>query len=81
MGKITGNGTAVAGLGGAAGYGETRISELDEGSVRIDARAVFENGLTIGGVTYAADQLFVSVNGMLAVSYTHLDVYKRQVYG
>ena len=67
MGQITGNGTAVTGLGGAAGYGELMISGLDEGSVQIDARAVFENGLTIGGVTYAADKLFVNVNGMLGI--------------
>lgn len=65
MTVITGNGTARTGLGGAAGFGELALPRGDEGSFAIDARAVFENGITLLGTTYAANALFVSLDGFL----------------
>lgn len=62
---ITGNGTARTGLGGAAGFGELALTRADEGSFAIDARAVFENGITLVGTTYAANAVFVSLDGFL----------------
>lgn len=65
MTAITGNGTAQTGLGGAAGFGEMALTRADDGSFAIDTSAVFENGLTVAGVTYAANALFVSLDGFL----------------
>ncbi len=65
MATITGNGTAQTGLGGVAGYGETALTRADEGVFAIDTSAVFENGITLSGVNYRANALFVSLDGFL----------------
>ena len=66
MGSITGNGTAVRGLGGAAGLGETELPRGDETVSQVDVTAVFESGFTLGGVHYAAGDLFVSTDGLIS---------------
>lgn len=66
MGEITGTGQAVSGLGGAAGYGETAIARADESVTRLDVSAVFEAGFTLGGVSYAAQDLFISTDGLIS---------------
>jgi Ca2+-binding RTX toxin-like protein len=65
MNVIEGNGTAQAGLGGAAGFGETALARSDDGSFAVDASAVFEAGFSIGGVRYAATSLFVATDGFI----------------
>ena len=67
MGKITGNGTAVRGLGGAAGYGEVMLPRGDDTVARVDVSAVFEAGFKLGGGQYAADRLFVSTDGLVSL--------------
>ena len=66
MGAITGNGTAVNGLGGAAGYGETALTRGDDTVIKVDASAVFGDGFTLGGTQYAGDQLYVSTDGLVS---------------
>lgn len=66
MGAITGNGTAVTGLGGAAGYGETALARDDASAERIDVSAVFEAGFAIGGGTISAANLYVSTDGLIS---------------
>ncbi len=66
MGEITGNGTAVNGLGGARGYGETELPRGDDSVTRINVAAVFEDGLDLGGVHYQAGDLFVSTDGLIS---------------
>ena len=66
MGLISGNGTPVSGLGGAAGYGEAALVRADEDSFAIDVRAVFQSGFVIGGATYAASSLFVGIDGIVS---------------
>ncbi|MBC7739064.1 MAG: hypothetical protein H7245_18040 [Candidatus Saccharibacteria bacterium] len=66
MGEITGNGTAVRGLGGAAGYGETALPRGDDTVTRVDVSAVFGVGFSVGGVHYDADQLYVSTDGLVS---------------
>lgn len=66
MGEITGTGQAVSGLGGAAGFGETAIARADESVTRVDVSAVFEQGFTLAGVTYAADALYISTDGLIS---------------
>jgi Ca2+-binding RTX toxin-like protein len=65
MTAIIGNGTARTGLGGTAGYGELALARADEGSYAIDTSAVFENGIVLAGTNYAANALFVSLDGFL----------------
>ena len=65
MGEISGDGTAVQGLGGASGYGETALARGDEGFVQGDISAVFEDGIVIDGVTYAGNDLFISTDGFV----------------
>jgi len=65
MGIISGNGQAQTGLGGAAGFGEIALARSDDASFAIDAAAVFENGFHLGGVTYAANALFVATDGFI----------------
>ena len=60
MGAITGNGTAVKGLGGAAGYGETALVRGDDTVTKVDVSAVFGAGFTLGGVNYAGQDLSYS---------------------
>ena len=65
MGEISGDGTAVQGLGGASGYGETALPRGDEGFVQVDISAVFEDGIVIDGVTYGGQDLFISTDGFV----------------
>ena len=65
MGTITGNGTAVTGLGGPAGYGETALPRMDQGYMQVDVSAVFEDGFYIGGTVYSGDELFISTDGFI----------------
>ena len=66
MGAITGNGTAVKGLGGAAGYGEVALARGDDTVTRVDLRAVFGAGFVLDGTSYAGNQLYVSTDGMVS---------------
>ncbi len=66
MGQITGNGTARTGLGGAAGYGETAMERADDGSLRLDLSAVFEQGFFVGGAIVPATDIFLSTDGLLS---------------
>ena len=66
MGDITGNGAAVTGLGGAAGFGETELPRGDDTVARVDVSAVFGSGFNLGGVQYAATDLFISTDGMVS---------------
>ena len=66
VGSITGDGTAVQGLGGSAGFGEFALPRGDDVVARVDVSAVFERGLTLGGVLYAADALYVSTDGLIS---------------
>ena len=66
MGDITGNGTAVAGLGGAAGFGETELARGDDTVTQVDVTAVFEAGFNLGGVHYSGGSLFVSTDGLIS---------------
>jgi Ca2+-binding RTX toxin-like protein len=66
MTVITGNGTAVSGLGGPAGYGETMLSRADDASLRVNVGAVFQNGFQFGAQTVPATDLYVSTNGLIS---------------
>lgn len=66
MGDITGNGTAVTGLGGKAGYGEVALARGDDTVTQVNVAAVFGSGFLIGGTRYAADQLFISTDGLIS---------------
>ena len=65
MGEISGDGTAVTGLGGPKGYGETALPRGDDGFVPVDVSAVFEDGFLLGGETYGGDELFISTDGFV----------------
>ncbi len=65
MGDITGDGSAVSGLGGPKGYGETALPRGDEGFAQVDVSAVFEDGFVIDGVSYAGDDLYISTDGFV----------------
>ena len=66
MGQITGNGTAVTGLGGAAGYGEVMLPRGDDAVAQVDVSAVFEGGFTLGGAQFGANQLYISTDGLIS---------------
>lgn len=66
MAQITGGGTAVTGLGGARGYGETMLARADEGSTRLDLSAVFENGFVLDGIAYPATDIYLCTDGILS---------------
>ena len=66
LGDITGNGTAVTGLGGVRGYGETELPRGDDTVVQVNVAAVFQSGFTLGGVHYAADDLYISTDGLIS---------------
>ncbi len=66
MGEITGDGTALKGLGGAAGYGETALLRGDDTVTRVDVSAVFGAGFSLGGVRFGADQMYVSTDGLVS---------------
>ncbi len=65
---VLGTGAPVSGLGGALGYGEIALPHDDDGSHQVDLSAVFENGIVIDGVTYAADEVFINTNGSISFS-------------
>ena len=64
---IEGDGTAIRGLGGPQGYGEMQVPRSDDGSLRVDMGAVFEDGLFHFGHRHAADRVFVNTNGTLSL--------------
>ncbi len=66
MGDISGNGTAVTGLGGALGFGETELPRGDDTVAQVDVGAVFGSGFALGGVRYGADQLYISTDGLIS---------------
>ena len=66
MGDITGNGTAVSGLGGAADFGEVELPRGDDAVAQVDLAAVFEHGFTLGDVHCDADELFISTDGLIS---------------
>ncbi len=66
MGEISGNGTAVTGLGGAAGYGETLLPRGDDSVAQVDVTAVFGAGFMLGTTHFDGTQLFVSTDGMVS---------------
>ncbi|KEJ87718.1 calcium-binding protein, partial [Sulfitobacter donghicola] len=61
--EITGDGRAVAGLGGARGFGELEMTRSAYGSLQLSLASVFEDGLNYLGREYAADQLWLNTNG------------------
>lgn len=63
---ISGNGTAVTGLGGAQGYGETALARSDDGSLQVDVSSVFEGGFNYFGSTFSGAQLFINTNGTVS---------------
>ena len=66
MGDITGDGTAVGGLGGAAGFGETALLRGDDTVTQVDVSAVFAQGFDLGDTIFAGSQLYVSTDGMVS---------------
>lgn|GEM_PF-6180293 len=66
MAIVSGNGAAVTGLGGPAGYGEIMLSRADDASLRVDMGAVFQNGFQFGATHVAADAVYVSTNGLVS---------------
>lgn len=66
MTAVTGDGSAVTGLGGAAGFGEIMLSRADDASLRVDASAVFQDGFQFGAQHYSGNDLFVSTNGLVS---------------
>ena len=66
MGEITGNGTAVTGLGGSAGFGETELPRGDDTVARVDVSTVFGSGFNIGGVHYSGSDLYISTDGLIS---------------
>lgn len=64
MTEITGNGTAVRGLGGGQGFGETILPAADDRTFSYDVSAVFESGFLLNGDTEPAT-LFISTNGVV----------------
>lgn len=73
MGTISGDGTAVGGLGGSAGYGEIQLDRSDDGSLRIDASAIFAAGLNYFGQTLSATDIWVNTNGTLSFGAAYPD--------
>jgi len=63
---ISGNGTAVTGLGGAQGYGETALARSDDGSLQVDVSSIFEGGFNYFGSTFSGTQLFINTNGTIS---------------
>lgn len=66
MTAVTGDGSAVTGLGGAAGFGEIMLTRADDASLRVDTSAVFQDGFQFGAQHYSGDDLFVSTNGLVS---------------
>ncbi len=63
---VTGTGAAVRSLGGPIGFGALAVPRSDDGSLRIDARAVFETGLLWFGNRYAGDAIWINTNGTIS---------------
>lgn len=66
MTTVTGDGSVVTGLGGAAGFGEIMLTRADDASLRVDTSAVFEGGFQFGAQHYSGNDLFVSTNGLVS---------------
>ena len=65
MGAIDGDGRAVTGLGGTAGYGETALARGDDTVTCVDVSAVFSAGFSLGGISYGGNQVFISTDGIV----------------
>jgi hypothetical protein len=63
---VTGTGNLQRGLGGAAGLGEIAVARSDDGSVQIDASAIFGSGIMWFGSSYMADNIYVNTNGSVS---------------
>lgn len=66
MARITGTGQAVRGLGGRAGFGETVLPRSDDGSLRVDVGAVFQDGFQFGSQRFDPSQFYVGTNGLVS---------------
>ncbi len=63
---ITAGHAAIAGLGGAAGYGEITLNKADDDFRQIDVSAAFSGDFKLGETTYSAkSQFFVGTNGYI----------------
>ena len=73
---------AILALIGPAGEGEMRLSRMQAGELRKDP-ALLSDAMRAVGFFPGPRVAFVedATDGLTAVSYTHLDVYKRQVSG
>ncbi|RMF33398.1 MAG: hypothetical protein D6754_17015, partial [Alphaproteobacteria bacterium] len=61
---ITGDGTLVTGLGGAAGFGEIAVPRTDDGYFVYDISSVFSGGLNVFGNSFT--DMFVNANGSIS---------------
>jgi len=57
-------------LGGERGLGETAIARSNDGSVRIDARSIFEDGITWFGNAHEGNDIYVNTNGSVSFGET-----------
>ena len=71
---VSGNGTAVTGLGGEQGYGETKLARSDDGSLNIDVSSIFESGFNFFDTAYLGNDFFVNTNGSVSFG-TALEQY------
>ncbi len=63
---MSASGSVMRNLGGAAGFGELAVPRSDDGSLRINATAVFQGGLTWFGTHHAADAIWINTNGTIS---------------
>ena len=69
----------TTGLGGPSGFGETALPRSDDGSIQIDARSLFPQGLRIGDTVFGGDRIHVNTNGTVSLGgpATGIDVSNR----
>ncbi|ETX26648.1 calcium-binding protein, partial [Roseivivax isoporae] len=63
---VTGDGTALRGRGGPAGFGETEVPRGDDGALQVDVSAVFERGIPWFAATRDAADVYVNLNGTVS---------------
>ncbi len=56
----------MRGLGGPRGFGETAMPRSDDGALRIDARALFQEGLSVFGSHHAGNDIWLNTNGAIS---------------
>ncbi|WP_322867750.1 nidogen-like domain-containing protein [Aquicoccus sp. G2-2] len=61
------SGALITGLGGGMGFGETALARSDDGSVTIDASALFSGGLHYFGNNYSGADISVNTNGTVSL--------------